>query len=131
MHFTNTPTTKIGGAGNSLSLDLSGLRIHWGGNELGRYEDDVLGCYEPANVTCLFNCGDGESHLLTYRMLISGECGPERDPSCFGRDYQYVHLVLRGMIIGNDLPNVPVPAAAWLLGSGLLGLLGLAKRKTI
>lgn len=26
-------------------------------------------------------------------------------------------------------PNVPVPAAAWLLGSGLLGLIGVARRK--
>lgn len=27
------------------------------------------------------------------------------------------------------LPQVPVPAAAWLLGSGLLGLIGVARRK--
>lgn len=27
-------------------------------------------------------------------------------------------------------PAVPVPAAAWLLGSGLLGLVGVARRKT-
>lgn len=27
-------------------------------------------------------------------------------------------------------PAVPVPAAAWLLGSGLLGLMGVARRKT-
>lgn len=25
---------------------------------------------------------------------------------------------------------VPIPAAAWLLGSGLLGLVGVARRKT-
>lgn len=29
-----------------------------------------------------------------------------------------------------DVATVPVPAAAWLLGSGLLGLLGVARRKT-
>lgn len=29
-----------------------------------------------------------------------------------------------------DAP-VPVPAAAWLLGSGLLGLIGVARRKAI
>lgn len=27
-------------------------------------------------------------------------------------------------------PAVPVPAAAWLLGSGLIGLIGLARRRT-
>lgn len=29
------------------------------------------------------------------------------------------------------MPSVPVPAAAWLLGSGLLGLMGVARRKLI
>jgi hypothetical protein len=28
------------------------------------------------------------------------------------------------------LPEIPVPAAVWLFGSGLLGLIGLARRKT-
>ena len=27
-------------------------------------------------------------------------------------------------------PTVPVPTAAWLFGSGLLGLIGIARRKT-
>lgn len=30
-----------------------------------------------------------------------------------------------------DVTTVPVPAAAWLLGSGLLGLIGVARRKTV
>jgi hypothetical protein len=29
-----------------------------------------------------------------------------------------------------QLPTIPIPAAAWLLGSGLLGLLAVARRKT-
>ena len=30
---------------------------------------------------------------------------------------------------GNSIPSVPVPAALWLFGSGLLGLVGTARRK--
>jgi hypothetical protein len=33
--------------------------------------------------------------------------------------------------ISSVLPSVPVPAAAWLFGSGLLGLLGIAGRKRV
>ena len=29
----------------------------------------------------------------------------------------------------SDVPEVPVPAAAWLFGSGLIGLVGVARRK--
>lgn len=31
--------------------------------------------------------------------------------------------------VGVAIPSVPVPAAVWLFGSGLLGLIGIAKRK--
>lgn len=130
MHFTDAPLTKTGGSGNTMTLDLTGLGLIWNGYEVLRYEEQQ-GVYEDAMVTCDFICGDGESYLLTYRMLISGECGPQGDPSCFGRQYQYDNLTLRGAIVGNDLANVPVPAVAWLFGSGLLGLVGVSGRKAM
>ncbi len=37
---------------------------------------------------------------------------------------------LDGSIINNQLSAVPIPAAVWLFGSGLLALLGIAKRRT-
>lgn len=128
MHYTNSPLTKTGGAGNTLSLDLTGLHVLFNGAAPGRYESQE-GIYEDAFVTCQFFCSDGESYMLTYRMLLSAECGPEGDPSCFGRQYLYEFLTLRGTIIGNDLSNVPLPATVWLFISGLLGLIGIAKRK--
>ena len=37
-------------------------------------------------------------------------------------------LIWDGTLYPNDNPTVPIPAAAWLLGSGLVGLLGIRKR---
>ena len=34
-----------------------------------------------------------------------------------------------GIVLIRDVPAVPVPAAVWLFGSGLLGLAGVARRK--
>ena len=34
------------------------------------------------------------------------------------------------IIAGTEVSAVPVPAAAWLFGSGLIGLIGVARRKT-
>jgi len=42
----------------------------------------------------------------------------------YARDHYHVE------IITTPPPAVPVPAAAWLFGSGLLGLVGVARRRT-
>ena len=41
---------------------------------------------------------------------------------------EYASTLLIGQ--GADIAPIPVPAAVWLLGSGLLGVLGLRRRKT-
>jgi len=33
--------------------------------------------------------------------------------------------------LGYNVPTIPVPAAVWLFGSGLLGLVGVARRRTV
>ena len=45
-----------------------------------------------------------------------------------GKDFQQVLLFADDFSIG--VTAIPVPAAAWLFGSGLVGLIGLARRKT-
>jgi hypothetical protein len=57
---------------------------------------------------------------LTYRATI-----PKGSTTGFGGvSYK---LVLKG----GHVSAVPVPAAVWLFGSGLIGLTGLAKRKKV
>jgi hypothetical protein len=38
------------------------------------------------------------------------------------------NFVINGTFLLHDVPPVPVPAAVWLFGSGLLGLAGIARR---
>ena len=55
-------------------------------------------------------------------LQLNSTCGA--DANCFA-DFQ-----IDNVTIFADLPSaVPVPAAVWLFGSGLLGLVGVARRK--
>ena len=38
-------------------------------------------------------------------------------------------LTSNGTVYSQDTPTTPIPAAAWLLGSGLVGLVGIRRRK--
>jgi len=85
---------------------------------------------------------DSLTSLGTYDSLpiISGGNG---DPTAENFDLggilgvKYVDVLLTGDLDGVDITNfgfttvssVPVPAAVWLFGSGLIGLIGIARRK--
>ncbi len=45
-------------------------------------------------------------------------------------DFNYLDAQFVISNVTNGTPDVPVPAAAWLMGSGLLGLAGVARRRT-
>lgn len=65
----------------------------------------------------------GTAYSLDYRATV-----PLGDPSGFGGVQYELHL--EGIVNEGAAPVIPVPAAAWLLGSGLLGLVGVARRKS-
>jgi len=56
-------------------------------------------------------------------MLFKADCGA--NANCRFDAY------IDNLSIVTDVNAVPVPAAAWLFGSGLLGLIGIARRKKI
>lgn len=123
MFFTSAPVAKVGGSGNTVMLDMSGLEITWNGITLFRVEDEFGLPKNPAVVTCLVSCADNETYTLTYQMALPGECHPLFDPSCFGAQYRYYDLTLRGVINGNDISNVPLPGTIGLMASGFVLLL--------
>ena len=54
-------------------------------------------------------------------LQFNSTCGA--DPGCFADFY------IDNVSISADVNAVPVPAAVWLFGSGLVGLVGVARRK--
>jgi YVTN family beta-propeller protein len=70
-----------------------------------------------------------------YSAAIAGDSGPEgltfvhASDSPTGKAMLLVANELSGTTSAYEFTAVPVPAAAWLMGSGLLGLAGLRRRK--
>ena len=56
-----------------------------------------------------------------FTLQLKTDCGA--NPGCV------VDAYIDNVSITADVPAVPVPAAVWLFGSGLLGLVGVARRK--
>jgi len=69
-----------------------------------------------ATVTCGIDCKIGDSFVLDYTAV-------NLEPGVLFGFYYELHLE------GTIASAVPVPAAVWLFGSGLIGLFGFAKRR--
>ncbi len=142
LHFTTVPVTLVSDFGATKTLDFSGWNVTWNGipaiNMGGGFQDcgttsdnicvsnsgiDVGGTYDNgtglATITCSnASCSASSTFTLSYNAIV-----PQADPS--GMSSTPYGLVLQGSIP----PHIPVPAAAWLFGSGLVGLVGVARRK--
>ena len=98
--------TELGG--NSLSSIITTHNANY--FLFQNIQDDVYWSNTP-NIACLTNgshytCSAGSAHPVNESIGL------------------YAWAVRPG-----DVAAVPVPAAAWLLGTGLLGLIGVARRK--
>jgi len=133
MTYTTSPidVASNDGAGNVL-LDMSGWAITWNGIELIPMGGDAAnfgtrgGTINTsfATMVCATDCSDGDTYVLDYAAQV-----PKGDTSNFGSVPYFLHL--EGTITGTLPAAVPVPAAVWLFGSGLLGLAGFAKRRKL
>jgi hypothetical protein len=125
MHQTTSPVTIVSdnGTGHVL-LNFSGWGVTWNGIPNIPLGGDVTqGDTGLASLVCGTNCAFGDTFSLTYTAHV-----PVGDISGFGGIYYGLHL--EGMIGPAPLPT-PIPAAIWLFGTGLIGLFGIAKRRSI
>jgi hypothetical protein len=74
---------------------------------------------------------DGIAGHFTGELLYSltgGSDGSWYSKNQYGFDYASINGTVSTATLGADIPAVPVPAAVWLFGSGLLCLAGFARR---
>ena len=93
----------------------NGIRVFWGGNMV--VEENGSGVGESDHVWRLVTAilyGDGSDMEIGFSAF----------------DADGTSDTLGGSIDLVSLKAVPVPAAVWLFGSGLLGLVGYSRRKT-
>lgn len=99
------------GAGNA-TLNMSGWTVMWGAPQA----PIDMGQGANAVITCATDCSLGDTYTLDYTAIVP-------DGGFAGVNYQ---LHLEGTI---GASAIPVPAAVWLFGSGLVGLAGIARRR--
>ena len=119
LPYTASPATVLSASGNTATVDMSGWTVTWNGIESIPMGSGAWGSNPDgvANVTCGVDCGDGDTFTLSYTATV-----PAGDPSGFGN-------VAYELFMTGTVSAVPVPAAVWLFGSGLLGLVGVARRR--
>jgi len=123
MHQTTKPVSVYSGGNGTYELDFSGWGIEYNGSYLPLGGDNTFGdgyTYSDgsglATITCsTLDCAIGSTFVLDYEVYHGA--------TAVGTYMQY-NLHLEGVVSA-----VPVPAAVWLFGSGLIGLAGMARRK--
>jgi hypothetical protein len=124
---------------NAQNIYGQGLGYGCTGSEMGNFFYNVLGGIEGSSITDNHNSNyDLFDNIQSYHYWSATEYSPDTGNAWFlnfhggyqttnskGATDTYAWAVYAG-----DVGAVPIPAALWLFGSGLLGLIGLARRKS-
>jgi hypothetical protein len=119
------------GAGFNADITNGVLTINsldFGGNFGGGH--DFLLAPDPGTLEVLWvSAAGGGDYDVAFRWSHDITCA--EDPSLIFTAFT-AHWVLEGVAtVTGTTPAVPVPAAAWLFGSGLMGMAGVARRRKV
>ena len=109
MHQSTSPVTADAAAG---TVDMSGWNVTWNG-----IASIPVNATSPTTIACsTASCSDSSTYTIDGAFHVAG--------AGFTTVAYTVHL--EGHVASSA---IPVPAAAWLFGSGLVGLAGVARRR--
>ncbi len=113
-----SPTVVAGG-----DVNMQGWTVYWGAS--GAEVNINMGTGANATVDCgTGTCAVGESYVLDYQTVVPAGQPFEGVPYAL-----HLEGTVRADVYVSGTSQVPVPAAVWLFGTGLLGLVGVARRK--
>ena len=119
--FNDDDNNSFAAAGNSLLVPIPSV-VGISGPQSG----DYLASNSGGNLT-LTNAPDFV--LAVYDTNISAWVG-DSNPVFYGNgNAAQLTFDLSGGVLVVDVQPIPVPAAVWLFGSGLIGLAGVARRR--
>jgi hypothetical protein len=118
LYFPDVATSILSNdAAGNFELEFSGLKWDFNVITVSLAGNNNLGDTGVAALSCSsFACASGDTYVLTYSAHNA-------DPT-----NGYGELLF-SMELTGSISTVPVPAAFWLLGSGLVGLMGISRCK--
>ncbi len=123
MSQVGSAISVISDFGSVKTLDFSGWQVRWAGfNESNTKGTGAGFTYIPMGAVATITCDTSTcSTSSSYSLVMDAHV-----PVAFTTTAYQLNLAGK---VGSDVAAVPVPAAAWLFGSGLAGLAGVARRR--
>ena len=121
MHTLTSPISVLTDSGSTKTLDFAGWGVNWGNFGPGAPAATIPMGGVATIVCSTASCSDSSTYTLDMDVHV---------PAGFPSVPYSLHL--EGHVNGGPTtqpPAIPVPAAAWLFGSGLVGLVGVARRR--
>ena len=115
---------------------LSGLEVPT--PSIVTFENSIItaGDYTASSATADIELSNTKSFILAlYDTSVDGGAWilDDNNPQYFGADIYTISFNLGNnatMLVDVEVNPVPVPAAVWLFGTGLIGLAGVARRRS-